>query len=156
MLRQGSLYTPRPPVVLETTEGDDQRRAAAFRRALVHLARGGFVVVALDVVPGPGFRVPCLGRTIELARGPFAMARLASAPLVPLVARWRRNGVEVEIGEALAGGAPDSGAEAWESALAASAGRWLESYLLAFPAEIGLGLLRSLLAGDPTPESDAY
>jgi hypothetical protein len=154
MLRQGSLYTPRPPVVLETTEGDDQRRAAAFRRALVQLARGGFVVVALDIVPGPGFRVPCLGRTIELARGPFAMARLTGAPILPLVARWRRGGVEIEVGEALAGD-PASGPGAWESALAASAGRWLERYLLESPAETGLGLLRTLLAGDPTLDPGA-
>ena len=88
LLRQGSPYAPTPPVHLETTEGDGQRRAAAFRRALVHLSAGGFVVVALDVVPGPGFRVPCLGRTIELARGPFAMARLTGARSC----RWRPAG----------------------------------------------------------------
>ena len=156
LLRQGSPYTPRPPVRLQTTEGDSQRRAASFRRALIHLAGGGFVVVALDIVPGPGFRVPCLGRKIELARGPFAMARLAGVPLVPLEARWRRNGVEIEIGEALAGGDSASGPEAWESALAASAARWLERYLLASPAEIGLGLMRALLAGDATPQPAAY
>jgi hypothetical protein len=144
LLRQGSLYTPRPPVHLETTEGDGQQRATAFRRALAHLAAGGFVVVAFDVVPGPGFRVPCLGRTIELARGPFAMARLTGAPLVPLVARWRRSGVEVEIGEALSAGL-ETDPKAMEIALAASAARWLEGYLLESPAEIGLGLVRSLL-----------
>jgi hypothetical protein len=147
LLRQGSPYAPRPPVHLATTEGDGQHRAAAFRRALAHLAAGGFVVVAFDVVPGPGFRVPCLGRTIELARGPFAMARITGAPLVPLVARWRRNGVEVEIGEALAGGL-ETDPKAMEVALAASAARWLERYLLESPAEIGLGLVRSLLGGE--------
>jgi hypothetical protein len=144
LLRQGSPYTPRPPVHLETTEGDDQHRAATFRRALAHLSAGGFVVVAFDVVPGPGFRVPCLGRTIELARGPFAMARLTGAPLVPLVARWRQSGVEVEIGEALSA-CLETDPKAMETALAASAARWLEGYLLESPAEIGLGLVRSLL-----------
>jgi hypothetical protein len=152
LLRQGSPYVPGPPVCLESTEGDGQRRAAAFQRALTHLSAGGFVVVALDVVPGPGFRVPCLGRAIHLARGPFAMARLAGAPLVPLAARWRRSGVEVEVGEALAV-APTCGPEAWETALAVSAARWLEGYLLASPAETGLGLLRDLLAGGLTPET---
>jgi hypothetical protein len=151
LVRQGSPYTPTPPVYLETTEGDGQRRAAAFRRTLSHLSHGGFVVVALDVVPGPGFRVPCLGRTIELARGPFAMARLTGAPLVPLAARWRRSGVEIEVGEALAGD-PGTGSEAMERALAASAAGWLERYLLESPAELGLGLLRSLLAGEITSE----
>jgi len=140
VLRQGLLSTPRPPVRVESTEGDGQRRAAAFQRALVHLAAGGFVVVALDVVPGPGFRAPCLGRSIELARGPFALARIAGAPVRPLVARWRNGGVEAEAGEALT--APDPG----EKALAGEAARWLERYLLESPAELGLGLLRSLLA----------
>ncbi len=153
LLRQGSPYVPGPPVCLESTEGDGQRRAAAFQRALTHLAAGGFVVVALDVVAGPGFRVPCLGRAIHLARGPFAMARLAGAPLVPLAARWRRSGVEVEVGEALAVAPPCGPAEVWETALAAAAARWLEGYLLASPEETGLGLLRDLLAAGLTPET---
>lgn len=152
LMRQGSPYTPTPPVSLGTTEGDGQRRAAAFRRALSHLSHGGFVVVALDIVPGPGFRVPCLGHTIELARGPFAMARLIGAPLVPLVARWERNGVEIEVGEPLAKG-PETEPDAVERALAASAAGWLERYLLKSPAELGLGLLRALLAGGVTPRS---
>jgi hypothetical protein len=42
VLRQGTIHTPRPPVRIESTEGDDQRRAASFRRALDHLAEGGF------------------------------------------------------------------------------------------------------------------
>jgi hypothetical protein len=145
VLRQGSIHTPRPPVRVESTEGDGQRRAASFRRALDHLAEGGFVVMALDIVPGPGFRVPCLGRSIELARGPFALARIAGAPMRPLVARWQGGGVAAEAGEVIAAEAmPDR--EAWEEALAAEAARWLERYLLESPAELGLGLLRSLLA----------
>jgi hypothetical protein len=98
------------------------------------------VVVALDIVPGPGFRVPFLSRSIQLARGPFALARIAGAPVRPLVARWRGGGVEVEAGEALAAPASE------EEALAGEAARWLERYLLESPAELGLGLLRSLLA----------
>ncbi|HKI00544.1 MAG TPA: hypothetical protein VKK31_01055 [Thermoanaerobaculia bacterium] len=145
ILRQGLLYEPCPPVEIASTEGDDQHRAASFRRALAHLDNGGFVVLALDVVQGAGLQVACLGRTLELARGPFALARLAGAPLVPIVARWRQGGVEAEAGEALA---VDTtlGPAAWEGALAASAGGWLERYLLESPSELGLGLLRILLA----------
>ena len=95
VMRLGSLYAPTPPVEVASTEGDDQRRAASFQRALNRLAGGGFVVLALDLPPGPGLRVPCLGRTLELARGPFALARLTGAPLVPLAARWWRSGVEL-------------------------------------------------------------
>lgn len=141
-LRHGPLYTPRPPVEIVTTEGDDQQRAATFQRALARLESGGFVVLALDVVPGSGLQVPCLGRTLELARGPFALARLAKVPLVPLAARWRRGSVDVELGEAITGET--------ENALAASAARWLERYLLDSPAELGLGLLRRLLDLEPT------
>jgi len=143
-LRQGLLHPSRPPVRVESTEGDGQRRAAAFQRALAHLGAGGFVVVALDIVPGPGLRVPCLGRAIELARGPFAMARLTGAPLMPLAARWRGGEVEIETGDPLAA-PPAAAPEVWESALAAAAARWLERYLLGSPAEVGLGLLRALL-----------
>ncbi|MEO6195520.1 MAG: hypothetical protein ABIS20_21065 [Thermoanaerobaculia bacterium] len=137
VLRLGALYSPSPPVEILSTEGDDQRRAFAFHRALTHLNGGGFVLMALDGSPGPGLRVPCLGRTLELARGPFALARLTGAPLVPLVARWRKSEVEAEVGTAIAG--------VEEGALAASAARWLEGYLMAAPEEIGLGLVRALL-----------
>jgi hypothetical protein len=148
VLRQTVLYTPRPPVEIESTEGDGQRRAASFQRALAHLGGGGFVVLALDVVQGPGFRVPCLGRTLELARGPFALARISGAPLVPLVARWRHGGIEAETGEALDVD-PTLGTADWEEALATAAGRWLERYLLESPSELGLGLLRMLLESSP-------
>ncbi len=140
-LRHGPLYSPKPPVEIVTTEGDDQQRAATFQRALARLSEGGFVVLALDVVPGSGLRVPCLGRTLELARGPFALARLANVPLVPFVARWRRGGVDIELGETITGEP--------ENALAVSAARWLERYLLDSPAELGLGLLRRLLGSEP-------
>jgi len=145
-LRHGPLYTPRPPVEIVTTEGDDQRRAAVFQRALDHLRGGCFVVMALDVVPGAGLRVPCLGRTLELARGPFALARLTGAPIRPLVARWQGGGAEVEVGEPLA-----AGLQGEEIALATAAARWLEDYLRASPAETGLGLLRALLSEEVSP-----
>lgn len=151
VLRMGLLHTPLPPVEAVSTEGDDQRRAAAFQRALVHLDGGGFVVLALDLAPYPGLRAPCLGRTLELARGAFALARLTGAPLRPLVARWRRSTVEITVGEVLGealAGDLASGPEARESDLAAAAARWLERYLLESPAELGLGLLRALLDGE--------
>lgn len=143
-LRQGLLHPPRPPVRVESTEGDGQHRAMVLQRALTHLGAGGFVVVALDVVPGAGLRVSCLGRTIELARGPFAMARLTGAPLLPLAARWRGGEVEIETGDPLAA-PPAAAPEVWENALATAAARWLERYLLSSPAEVGLGLLRAFL-----------
>jgi hypothetical protein len=137
-LRQGLMYVPRPPVELETTEGDSQRRAAVFQKMLACLEGGGFVVTALDVAPGADLRVPCLGRTLTLARGPFALARITGAPIVPLVARWRDGEVEVETG-------PPLGLRDLEIQMAEAAGSWLERYLLASPAETGLALVRNLL-----------
>jgi hypothetical protein len=137
-LRQGLMYTPRPPVELLTTEGDTQRRAAVFQKMLSCLEDGGTVLTALDVAPGASLRVPCLGHSLTLARGPFALARITGAPIVPLVARWRGGEVEVETGPPLEG--PDD-----EERLAASAAVWLERYLLASPAETGLALVRNLL-----------
>lgn len=134
-LRQGLLYTGALEVM--SIAGDEQSRAAVFLRAMAHLRAGGFVALALDVATGPGIAVPCLGRELELARGPFALARLAGVPIVPLAARWRQERVEVRTGEPIA--------PAEEAGMAASAARWLESYLLESPAELGLGLLRSLL-----------
>jgi hypothetical protein len=142
-LRQGRLYATGRQVEVVSTEGNEQSRAAVLLRALAHLQAGGFVVTALDVVPGTGLAVPCLGRTLELARGPFALARLADVPIVPLAARWRQGRVEVVLGEALTA----SG----ETELAAAAALWLESYLLECPGELGLGLLRSLLNLQPDP-----
>ncbi len=142
-LRQGRLYPADLPVEVISTEGDEQSRAAAFLRALTHLQAGGFVVTALDVVPGAGLAAPCLGRTLELARGPFALARLAGVPIMPLAACWQPGGVKIVLGEALT----SSG----ETELAAAAALWLESYLLKSPGELGLGLLHSLLSSRPGP-----
>lgn len=137
-LRHGLMYTPRPPVELVTTEGNTQRRAAVFQKMLSCLEDSGFVLTALDVAPGAHLRASCLGRALTLARGPFALARITGAPVVPLVARWRGGEVEVEAGAPLEGGED-------EERLAASAGTWLERYLLASPAETGLALVRNLL-----------
>ncbi len=176
-LRQGPLYRPRPPLEIATTAGDEQGRAAAFQRAVAQLKSGGFVALALDLPVGPGLRVPCLGRELEMGRGPFALARMTGAPLVPLVARWAVGGVEVRVGEELVPAAsaaakcmgwtqdlastvaaPDGSellAESsaakcirWEESLAAAAAGWLERYLRESPGELGLGLLRSLLGDD--------
>lgn len=151
-LRHGPLFTPRPPLALLTSEGDDQRRAAAFQRLLAHLTGGGFVAMALDVTAGATLPARCLGRSLPLARGPFALARLTGARVVPIVARWRRGGVEVALGGPLAAD-PALASTDREGALAAAAAGWLERYLTAFPAELGLGLLRILLSTEVSPAS---
>jgi lauroyl/myristoyl acyltransferase len=152
VFRQGRLFTPRPPVELASTKGTDQVRAAAFVRAAGFLRRGGLVMLALDAPPGAAIEVPCLGRRLRLARGAFALARLGGVPIVPVVARWRRGGsVEVLVDAPLRADTGQESSAAFELELAQAAGRWLEAYALANPAEVTLGLLRELLYG-VTPE----
>jgi hypothetical protein len=147
VLRQGALFPPVPPVEVESTDGDGQRRAAAFRRALLHLQEGDFVVLALDVAQGAGLPVSCLGRTLALARGPFALARRSGVPLRPLVAFWERGRIGVEVGEEIAA-TPGLEGPDLEAALAAASARWLEDHLRASPAELTLSLLHNLLTTD--------
>jgi hypothetical protein len=145
-LRQGRLYPADLPVEVLSTEGNEQSRAAVFLRALAHLRAGGFVVTALDVVSGTGgagLAAPCLGRTLDVARGPFTLARLAGVPIVPIAARWQQGRVKVAVGEALT--------SSDEAELAGATALWLERYLLKSPGELGLGLLRSLLSSRPAP-----
>ncbi|HWW59819.1 MAG TPA: hypothetical protein VN181_00500, partial [Thermoanaerobaculia bacterium] len=137
-LRQGDLYTPRPPHEIATTQGTEQQRAAAFHRALRHLQRGGFVAIALDIVPASQIDVRCFGRPFTLARGAFALSRITGAPVIPLAGRWTRDCVDVVAGDPL----PRSHSE---QELADAAAAWLERYLLDAPAELTLGLLRRLL-----------
>jgi lauroyl/myristoyl acyltransferase len=110
-------------------EGNDQQRAATFHRAIERLRQNGFVVLALDPHEAHRIAAPFLGRTLQLARGPFAMARIARVPIVPLVARWAGNEIELIVGDPLP--VLDD-----EQALAASAAQWLESYLRESPGEL--------------------
>jgi hypothetical protein len=129
--RQGRLFTPRPPLEIESTEGDEQHRAAMLHRALSHLREGGIVLVALDVVPGLGTETRCLGHTLRLAPGAFVLARWSGAPIVPIAARWTADGIRIDAGEPVS--------------TPKEAAAWLERYLLESPSELTLGLLRMLL-----------
>jgi hypothetical protein len=129
--RNGRLFTPRGSLHLVSTKGNEQARAAALHRALLHLRDGGLVVLALDVSPGDGAETHCLDHPLRLASGAFALARWTGAPIVPLTARWTSHGIRVEAGSAVS--TPQEAAD------------WLERYLLESPSEISLGLLRMLL-----------
>jgi hypothetical protein len=129
--RNGRLFTPGGALRIISTKGNEQSRAAALHRALLHLREGGLVVLALDIAPGDGPATHCLGRPLRLAPGAFALARWTGAPIVPLTARWTATGIDVAAGSPLPG--PQQAAD------------WLERYLLESPSEITLGLLRALL-----------
>jgi lauroyl/myristoyl acyltransferase len=115
-------------------QGTDQQRAATFHRAIERLRQNGFVILALDPHQAPRIAAPFLGRTLQLARGPFAMARIARVPIVPLVARWDGTEIEIIVGEPLP--LLDD-----EQALATLAAQWLENYLRESPGELSARIL---------------
>ena len=130
-------------------EGDDEwQRARAFHRSLAALRGQGLVLVMLDGLRVRGeevatIEVPMLGRSLPLARGAFALARIGGAPIVPVVVRWRGSGMAVVVGDPVA---PDAS----EEEMAAAMGAWLERYLRENPGEISvfvLDLLRPPLPG---------
>lgn len=121
-------------------EGDDERqRARTLNRTVAALRSDGVVLVMLDGLrvddeTVPSIEVPMLGRRLPLARGPFALARLSRAPVVPMAARWSGSAMAMTVGDPIA---PDLG----EAEMAAAAGAWLERYLLERPGDISVFLL---------------
>jgi lauroyl/myristoyl acyltransferase len=130
---------PHPRFERAATRVSEEGRAALFHRALTFLRNGDFVFMAADPRPVMGdFAAPFRGGTIALARGPFALARVTGAPIVPLVARWRGTKVEYVLGEPIPA-SPD------ESAMATALTTWLDRYLTNAPLEISeqtLSLIR--------------
>lgn len=123
------LANARPNLVIEVTRGDDQHRARVFHRAIQFLGAGDFVFVPLDPEESTRIAAPFRGRTLQLARGPFALSRITGAPIQPMIARWTGTKIEFVIGDPLP---PSSD----ESALAAAAASWLERYLEQHPLDI--------------------
>lgn len=108
--------------------------AAAFYRAVATVRRGGCVLILVD---GTGYEVSVLGRGMTLKRGPFALARMTGAPVVPVFARWNGAAVDVVCGETIA---PLDD----EAAMARTMAAVLERHLLEHPAAIGEQLLGHL------------
>jgi hypothetical protein len=131
---------------------DSSRRTRALKEAVDHLRAGGLVIAMLD---GPGGtstgRVECLGRSVAFRRGPFALARITRAPLVPVVCTWtRRMDLELRVSPPLQPPVmSDPAPIAFEDELASSAARWLDVYLRAEPQEIWLSTLRNFLGAAP-------
>jgi lauroyl/myristoyl acyltransferase len=82
--------------------------------------------------------VPLLGRTLPLARGAFALARIADVPIIPIVPRWRGTAIEVEIGEPMRLGADG------ERGMAEAIAAWIERYLRERPGETSVFMLERL------------
>jgi hypothetical protein len=132
-------------------------RTAALKRAIDWVRDGGLVVATLD---GPGGtstdEVDCLGRRIVLRRGPFVLARVTGAPLVPLVCAWTPGaGIEMRVSAAILRPTDDEaqGPAAFEATMAARTAAWMDAYLRAEPQEIWLYTLRNYLASPRVPSS---
>lgn len=141
--RTGGWYPATPGLDLAATDGSGEARAAAFASGLSRLREGGLVLMAADA---RGFSttpvVPFFGRGVAPARGPFALASMTGAPIVPIVARYTPHGtVGILLGERLQ--VQGHGTDV-ETALAAAAMAWLEAYLRRHPEELWVGSLRWL------------
>lgn len=113
----------------------DMGQAAAFYHGVSALRRGGCVLILGD--GPPGHEVSLLGRVTTLKRGPYALARITGAPIVPLVARWTGASVDIVCGRPIQ--AIDD-----EAAMAQAMAAVLERHLLEHPGEIGDHLLSEL------------
>jgi len=127
---KGLLFTPHEPLEIAVVAETAGSRAALLHRALRYLRRGGSVALAIDEVPDHAIETRCLGRTLRLAPGAFALARWSGVPIVPITARWVGSRIRVDAGREIA--SPDDAAA------------WLEDYLRESPSELTLGLLRKL------------
>ena len=153
-LRASGHYAARGSMEFAFTSGGMEQRTTAVRRAVRHLKNGGLVAVASD---GPDFsesvEVRCLGRAMHLARGPYALARMTGASIVPLAPRWTRDGrICIEVGSPLA--VPvvvDGDNNRFEQAYAQASADWFETYALAHPGDLWLYRLRQLLANERVP-----
>jgi hypothetical protein len=100
-------------------------RASALKRAVETLRAGGFVMTVVDGSGDSTVESVLFSRRVQLPRGTFAMARIAGAPILPVAARWRGRGIEIETGAQIQPGA--------EAEMADALMRWLERYLSAHP-----------------------
>ncbi len=141
--RTGGWFPATPGVDLAATDGSGEARAAAFARGLARLRDGGLVLMAADARGFSTTRaVPFFGRAVAPVRGPFALARMTGAPIVPIVARYTPDGkVGFVLGDPLQD--QESGTEK-ETALAAAAMAWFESYIRRNPEQLWVGSLRWL------------
>jgi hypothetical protein len=133
------------PGITVTDAGDDEwGRARAFHRAVAMLRSGASVLLAIDGYEASTLEVPMLGGVITLARGPFALARMTGAPIVPIAARWRGSSAEIACGDLIPPNAS-------ERVTAAATAAWLERYLRRFPGEISATTVEFFRPPQPRP-----
>lgn len=133
VLRWAPQHLPAEGERNATTAGSVESRTNALRAAISELGGGGYVVTTLDGGQGAATDGRVLGRRLDLGQGAFVLARLADAPVIPVVALWEGDRVVCDLAPAV------DDAEA--------AAQWLDRLLAREPRQITLGLLRQLLFG---------
>jgi hypothetical protein len=129
------------------TAGGPDARMAALWNATQYLRDGGIVVIAADGLEGERTTAfTCLGRRMSFGRGPFVLARLSGAVVLPTVSCWEPGGrIGVRVGTPLqVVRTAAMSSEDYESALAVAAARWFEDYVTAHPTELRPHALRWL------------
>ena len=137
---------------------DAASRARVLKRAVEGLGAGELIAATLD---GPGgtstHEVQCLGRRITFRRGPFVLARLTGAPIVPVACAWTAGRhIEVRVAAPIARPTrQDLDAAGFEDEMASRTARWFDEYLRAEPQEMWPDTLRHYLAAPPASGTDA-
>jgi len=149
IVRTGFFYTGPPCLEFAYTAGGARDRVAVLLRAINRLRDGGLVVLAADGPdPAETMTVRCFGRRVALARGPFAMSRMAAAAIVPLAPYLNTSGkIALRVGSSLPGEAASGERPVdVEQVAADAAASWFESYVSEAPHELWVYTLRRLLA----------
>ncbi len=115
---------------------EEWQRVAAFSHCARTVRAGGFALVTADGLGGARVMTTLLGREVPLSAGPFALARLTAAPLLPVAARWRGRALHVAAGEPIPVADP--------AEMASAVARWLEGYLREHPEELSVRWARLL------------
>jgi hypothetical protein len=119
-------------------------RSRAFRQAIAAVERGESVFLTVDPREGHAtIPVRILNRDACFARGAFALARITSAPLVPLAGEWKGTRLRVHVGAAIRG---DD-----ELAMGAQAAAWLDELVRRHPDLITRRFIAVYGGGSPPP-----
>jgi lauroyl/myristoyl acyltransferase len=116
---------PRRRARLLVVDDDESSRISAMAQAARILRSPGFVFMAIDAEGAKRVQVDVHGRTVSLACGAFALARMAQAPMVPIAVHWRGSRVQIVTGEPIS---PDV-----DSVMAAAFATWFEGYFSEHP-----------------------
>jgi lauroyl/myristoyl acyltransferase len=146
MQRRATLSSDAVRLDRVSAEGAPWRGAAALKAAVDRLRGGGFVLLAGDGRQGVGgVEAPVLGHRLLFRQGLATLVRLSGAPVLPIVASWSGNSIDVTVHPPLE--LPTGvGADELEETVVRVAACWLDGYLRAAPEELWPERIREILA----------